>query len=294
MLKLLSEYKNGNYTVKIYDDGTKIRETEDDVFNAEFPENIDIKITNMCNNNCTFCYESSTPSGKHGILNYPFINSLKPYTELAIGGGNPLEHPDLEEFLLKLKSKNIIANITIRQNDFITNYELLKYYSDNKLIYGIGISLIDPNDEFINLVKDFPNAVIHTIIGILTPHQIIKMYDQKLKILILGYKTLGKGVEFKNENEESYNNNFEFLNANIIKMIPKFKVLSFDNLALTQLDMQSKLPNEIWEECYMGDDGQHTMYIDLVKRTYSKNSLSQDRFNLLDDITHMFSHVKTL
>ena len=31
--------------------------------------------------------------------------------------------------------------------------------------------------------------------------EIIKMYDQKLKILILGYKTLGKGVEFKNENE---------------------------------------------------------------------------------------------
>ena len=48
---LLSKYNNGNYTVEIYDNGTKIRETKEEDFIASFPENIDIKITNYCLNN---------------------------------------------------------------------------------------------------------------------------------------------------------------------------------------------------------------------------------------------------
>ena len=44
-MKLLGKYNNGNYTVSLFDDGTKIRETEADFFDAEFPENIDCKIT---------------------------------------------------------------------------------------------------------------------------------------------------------------------------------------------------------------------------------------------------------
>ena len=46
---LIGEYINGNYTVKIYEDGTKIRETKEDEFISSFPESIDLKITNRCN-----------------------------------------------------------------------------------------------------------------------------------------------------------------------------------------------------------------------------------------------------
>ena len=45
MLKLLGVYKNGNYTVKILSDGTKIRETNEDEFIPSFAENCDVKIT---------------------------------------------------------------------------------------------------------------------------------------------------------------------------------------------------------------------------------------------------------
>lgn len=46
-------YKNGNYTVKFnLKDGTKIRENDLDFFDAEFPESMDLKITNRCSNNC--------------------------------------------------------------------------------------------------------------------------------------------------------------------------------------------------------------------------------------------------
>lgn len=293
-MNLLSKYNNGNYTVEIYDDGTKIRETEEETFEASFPENIDIKITNKCLNNCNFCFESSSPEGKHGNLNADFIKSLHPYTELAIGGGNPLSHPDLHEFLKVLKENKIIANITIRQNDFLNNLELLKNYTDNKLLYGIGVSLIEPTDEFIKEIQQFPNAVIHTIAGLLTKEQLIKLFNKKLKILILGYKTRGKGENYKHEFEKDIFLNIEFLKQNILKLTPLFKVVSFDNLAIEQLELQKQINPKVWEEFYMGDDGKHTMYVDLVKQTFSKNSLSEERFELMSNIEEMFNIVKKL
>ena len=293
-MNLLSKYNNGNYTVEIYDDGTKIRETEEETFEASFPENIDIKITNKCLNNCNFCYESSSPEGKHGNLNVDFIKSLHPYTELAIGGGNPLSHPDLHEFLKVLKENKIIANITIRQNDFLNNLELLKYYTDNKLLYGIGVSLIEPTDEFIKEIQQFPNAVIHTIAGLLTKEQLIKLFNKKLKILILGYKTRGKGENYKHEFEKDIFLNIEFLKQNILKLTPLFKVVSFDNLAIEQLELQKQINPKVWEEFYMGDDGKHTMYVDLVKQTFSKNSLTEETFDLMSNIEEMFKIVKKL
>ena len=293
-MNLLSKYNNGNYTVEIYDDGTKIRETEEETFEASFPENIDIKITNKCLNNCNFCYESSSPEGKHGNLNVDFIKSLHPYTELAIGGGNPLSHPDLHEFLKVLKENKIIANITIRQNDFLNNLELLNNYTDNKLLYGIGVSLIEPTDEFIKEIQQFPNAVIHTIAGLLTKEQLVKLFNKKLKILILGYKTRGKGENYKHEFEKDIFLNIEFLKQNILKLTPLFKVVSFDNLAIEQLELQKQINPKVWEEFYMGDDGKHTMYVDLVKQTFSKNSLSEERFELMSNIEEMFKIVKKL
>ena len=49
---------------------------------------------------------------------------------------------------------------------------------DNKLIHGLGISLRNPDDEFINLVKQYPNAVIHVINGICSPEQFEKLAEE--------------------------------------------------------------------------------------------------------------------
>lgn len=65
---LLHLYQNGNYDVKIYSDGTKVRTTEDDEFIAQFPENIDCKITNKCDMGCAFCHENSVVDGEKILL----------------------------------------------------------------------------------------------------------------------------------------------------------------------------------------------------------------------------------
>ena len=47
-MNLLAKYKNGNYNVKIYDDGTKIRYNDLDNLTPEFAESNDVTITTVC------------------------------------------------------------------------------------------------------------------------------------------------------------------------------------------------------------------------------------------------------
>ena len=291
MLKLLGVYKNGNYTVKVLSDGTKIRETNEDDFIPSFAENCDMKITDKCDGGCPFCYEGCTPNGRHGdILNYKFLDTLHPYTELAING-NDLSHPDLLPFLQKMKDKNIIVNMTVNQIHFERNYSLIRTLVQQKAIYGLGISLREPTEEFINKAKQFPNAVIHVINGVLSSDDYKALKDNDLKILILGYKQLRRGQDWYDKDYENIVVKQEWLKDNLEEMLSHFKVVSFDNLAINQLNVKRLLNDEEWEEFYMGDDGNYTFYIDMVEGTFGKNSLATERYPIMDSIDEMFQKI---
>lgn len=301
-MNLIGKYQNGNYTVSIFDDGTKIRENDLDFFETEFPESMDLKITNKCHNGCAFCHENSTCDGKHGdIMSPSFIDKLHPYTEIAIGGGNPLEHPDLVPFLEKLKTLKMIPSMTIRQNDFMDNLELITELVNKKLIYGLGISLVSTKqDGFIEAVQKFPNAVIHVINGIVTLDELEMLAYHNLKILILGYKEVrrGKDLFYSDLATQSW---IMQLRKETYDMLPQiigcrwFDVVSFDNLAIKQLNPQRLMSKEKWNEMYMGDDGidgemtSASMFIDMVERQFAKNSCSMDRYPLMDNITDMYN-----
>ena len=301
-MNLIGKYQNGNYTVSIFDDGTKIRENDLDFFEAEFPESMDLKITNKCHNGCAFCHENSTRDGKHGdIMSPSFIDRLHPYTEIAIGGGNPLEHPDLVPFLEKLKSLKMIPSMTIRQNDFMDSLELITELVNKKLIYGLGISLVTTKqDGFIEAVQKFPNAVIHVINGIVTLDELEMLAYHNLKILILGYKEVrrGKDLFYSDLATQSW---IMQLRKETYDMLPQiidcrwFDVVSFDNLAIKQLNPKRLMSKEKWDEMYMGDDGidgemtSASMFIDMVERQFAKNSCSMERYPLMDNITDMYN-----
>ena len=285
-------YKNGNYIVKFnLFDGTKIRETNEDKFIPAFAENMDIKISNYCDRACAFCHEGSTLNGKHAdILNEHFINTLHPYQEVALGGGDVTSHPDLIPFLKKLKELNVISNITVNQIHFEEKQDLIKKLTEEKLVYGIGVSLVNPTEQFISLVKKYPNAVIHTINGVLKSSDINSLINHNLKILILGYKNLRRGKDFYNNEFENIIANQEWLKNNLPSLFNKFQVISFDNLALEQLEVKRLLSASEWDEFYMGDDGTSTYYIDMVERKFAKSSTAtlNERYDVLDSVDDMF------
>lgn len=291
-------YQNGNYTVTIDTrNGTKIRENDLDFFEAAFPESMDIKITNRCNMNCPMCHEDSKCDGAHGdIMSESFIDRLHPYTELALGGGNVLEHPDLIPFLEKCKRLNLIPNMTINQTHFMENLDLITELVNYKLIYGLGISLTNPTEEFISAVKKFPNAVIHVINGIHPIGQLERLKDHNLKILILGYKEFRRGKQLYEDDiwKIIIEGNKDLLYAYLPEVIKEqwFDVVSFDNLAIKQLNPQRLMSREKWDEMYMGDDGEYTLYIDMVSRVFAKNSCSTKRFNIMNNVIDMFNVIK--
>lgn len=293
-MKTLGVYRNGNYRVVIMNDGTKIRETNEDEFIPSYAENCDCKITDKCDGGCPFCYEGCTPNGKHGdILNYKFLDTLHPYTELAING-NDMSHPDLIPFLEKLKEKKVIANMTVNQIHFERHQDMIRELVDKGLIHGLGISLNNPTEKFIKLVKTYPNAVIHVINGILNPSDVGMLADNDLKILILGYKLLRRGVSHYVADHENIECLQYWLKENLEEMLSHFKVISFDNLAIEQLEVKKLMSEEEWSEFYMGDDSEFTYFIDLVEGKFSKNSIAplDERYDILDSVDAMFEKIR--
>lgn len=293
-MKLLAKYQNGNLTTELYDDGTRIRETEDDQFVPAFPENIDVHTSDRCNNGCKFCYSNCTLDGKFGKLSgWHFLETLHPGTEMALNLNFPMPD-DFFDLLRYLKSQGIITNVTINQNHFEAYEDIIKQMYDEELIHGLGISLTRATRVFIEMVQQYPNAVIHVINGLLTKEQYEILKDCHLKILILGYKDVGRGISYHNKEDLLIKNNHEWLYDNLSEVIKHFKVVSFDNLALEQLDVRRLLTDEQWEEFYGGDDGTFSYYINLVDGYFAKNSLSPVHYPIGDlSIDEMFNIIRS-
>lgn len=298
-------YNNGNVRVQRFDDGTVIRYSNDDEFDFAFPENIDLKISNKCTGTeCPWCHEGSGPEGKHGdILNAPWVDTLFKYQEVAIGGGNPLEHPNLISFLEILKEKQVFANITVNQIHFMQCIEVLKWLNKNQLIRGIGISFHHYDEDFIKVVEEFPNAVLHVIAGVLTEEELHKlMVHHNLKILILGYKRIRRGEmyyqqdwEFNNLIKSGIVENIKMIESMMSAMFETFKVVSFDCLAIEQLHVKDHLPKQDWERFYQGEDGTMTFYIDAVNNQFAESSTASmnERYDIGDlSISEMFQIIK--
>lgn len=307
-MSLLARYKNGNYHVEIFDDGTKFRETPDDYFDADFPENMDVKITDRCSQNCPFCYEGCTSDGRHAVLfnddgtpRWMWMRGLHAGTEIALNG-NDLDHPQLEQFLTFLKQNGVLANVTVNQRQFENNFDKLFDWCNHDLIHGLGISLRHFTYEFDQMCRWFSNIVIHTIFGVTPIEEYMALEHRNYRVLILGYKNKNRGVDWMTD--KSHGDTFgvvdvrhfkEYL-AKITSDTTAFKVISFDNLALEQLDIKNLLftgRDDEWEMIYQGDDGTHTFYMDLVQGRFAHDSTQTMTYDIGDlSLEEMLDHVK--
>jgi hypothetical protein len=92
----------------------------DNEFKPEFAENVDVHISNRCDNGCKMCYANCTPDGKFGKLyDWHFLETLHKGTEMALNLNFPMPD-DFINLLTYLKSQEIVVNVTVNQNHFIT------------------------------------------------------------------------------------------------------------------------------------------------------------------------------
>jgi len=121
-MQTLRRHASGYNFIGVPDTGLTVRwgsSVETDPKRAPWPELADISISNRCSKGCAFCYRDSTPEGGLMTLDaYRYaLESLTspvwgPVFQVALGGGEPLEHPDFLQMLDMTREKGIIANFT--------------------------------------------------------------------------------------------------------------------------------------------------------------------------------------
>lgn len=85
-------------------------------WSKDSPELLDISITNYCERGCGFCYRQSNKNGVHMAM-MDLQNIVKQAQKLgvlqiALGGGNPNQHPDFCEILRLIREYDIVPSYT--------------------------------------------------------------------------------------------------------------------------------------------------------------------------------------
>mgnify|MGYP003587208266 CR=1 FL=1 len=280
---ILKQYINGNTLVTLYDNGTREAFTEDDEFRLEYPLNIDIRLSSYCPYGknpktnkaiCSFCHESALadPSLKNTDLSLlkQRLSEIPKEIGLELAVGINYLGTENTEFLRWVRERDMVVNVTINSLSLSeSSVQLVRELLDTKVIQGLGVSY-RPNVELPRAIVEHPNTVVHVIAGIDNIIDVHKLYKQGVKkILILGEKDFGynKGnVNLMSESHYSWR-----------KLLPKllnvFEIVSFDNLALEQLDIKNTLDIKNWDTFYQGE---YSFYINAVTNSYSPSSRSSD------------------
>lgn len=225
-------------------------------------------------------------SGNLAILErfYSLFKQLPYGTEIIILGGNPLLHPGLTNFLDMLRRSGKINSINLHQ-DYIDNdtIDILKKLQDCGNIYNINIycsSTVEPE------YYDIERVTYCVDIG-KSPISILDSLKEE-SVLVLGCKGVNKNL---NNCSEHTTRNIKNWYKNIYKYL-LMDSINFDNLALEQLNMQRLLPEDIWNDYYIGNDNQFSMYVDLVEGKYSASDTSSIRFPIEQSMCNMFSKIR--
>lgn len=165
------------------------------------PELLDISITNYCERSCGFCYRGSGRSGMHMNLEL-YEKILKDAKaagvfQIALGGGNPNQHPNFVEILRMTREYGIVPSYTTNGQGMTTEiYEATKEYAG-----ALAVSWYYPYDDAKTVIETgYAYGIpvnIHFVLdaeNIERARKILK--NEYLKyvnaVIFLNYKPVGK------------------------------------------------------------------------------------------------------
>ena len=280
-------YKNGNYYILTdFQDNKRLAlrlsESPDMDLIPEYPELVDIKLTDVCHIGCTWCYQDSTSDSLHGNLSVikSVISSLNPHiTEVAFGGGDVLQHPDIVEILKYSRDCGLnSSNITM-------NWQSILRYEDKvkevmPFLDAIGISITGKGQIplVVEKLKEIncyiPSRICFHVIPDLYSKDLllkilkeIKDYSLESDVLFLGFKTNGRGFTANARHVEDMSNIFDYIVLHNISLQCDTKFVK-DYLEIVK-EYGSELTYDIKE-------GEFSMNIDCVEEFYSQSSYNLD------------------
>lgn len=281
-------YKNGNSEITLQSDGSRVISFENEL-KLDYPLNLDIRVSNKCSfglnlkNNkafCNFCHESATTTGNN--CNYEnlkeILKDLPKGIELAIGCNEFTT--ELYNFLSWCFDKEFICNLTINQGHIKRDNLNITTAINDGYIKGLGVSYRESLKwDIPQFILDYQNTVFHVIIGIDDFKDILNLHELGVKkILCLGEKNFGF-----NENKVDLNSNkHKQWYWYVRKLFDKFEIVSFDNLALEQLNIKRFLSKQDYK---IFNQGEYSFYIDATKEIFKPSSrnkeyISWDKVNI--------------
>ncbi len=285
----LATYRNGGYQVDIHADGTKVRTEVDSSLAPVLPEQMDLKLTDWCDAGCAWCHEKSTPKGVHGNVDraLELLQVLPAGVEVAIGGGDPLSHPDFERFVRGIRGYGLVPSVTVNGRHFERHRPVLERLTQEGQLFGVGVSFSKehglPN-------WDYEHMVLHLIAGVDHP-SVLDEAKQRMKVLLLGYKRFGRGAKLFEIRTKEVQDTLAAWYRELF-VVAQNHHLSFDNLAIEQLKPERLFKSvDTYRSQYMGPEGQFSMYIDAVTETFALSSYSAERFPWTH-MRDMFAHVR--
>ena len=279
----LYSYHNGNSVVKLFEDGTREISTLAPSFDFDYPLNIDIRCSTKCSfgynpkkgkSTCEFCHESSRTDGKecdYTALRQKLVG-LPKGIELAVGCNKATDNMDA--FLFWCRLNDYVVNLTINQGHIDKNYDRLRSWIDMGFIHGLGVSYrrnMKWNFGFCNYILCYPNTVFHVIAGIDDINDVLSLKDKGVKkILVLGEKDFGFNTGKVDLTTKCHKEWYWWVK----KLFTEFDTVSFDNLALEQLNIKRFLTPEQWNEFHQGE---YSFYINAVEKYFAPSSRSNEK-----------------
>lgn len=256
--------------------GAKIRlsfKSDKELHAGETPELVDICITKQCFHGCKFCYQDATRDGVHAkkddISFLLYKLSEADVFEVALGGGEPVRHPDFVEILKDARTQGIVPNFTTADSDWIYDKNNTKIADAVRKYCGsFAISLTDyhavkavakwnDSDERVKATLQIP-------MGCFSWEQVSRALNQAealgIPVTLLGYKKIGRANKFKKQEYKQ-----------IVDWMSEKHYFGADTLFVEEFDKELK---EIGVSPILVADkeGRFSCYIDAVNKTIGKHS----------------------
>lgn len=223
---------------------------------GSIPELIDLSITSKCPYECEYCYQNSTPDGGHAELEhireiFDVLRDLEVF-EVAMGGGEPSLHPDLNEILVLAKERRIVVNFSTKNLDLLRNIHKHKLVWEKVGAIAFSVSCLSETRDFLELYlkKSKKNKVsysnllrkakVHIVMCVSPLKEIMEILDLFEKnefysgVTLLDYKMVGRG---SSQQPYSYDGLFSCLENFYEKLNDEFR-----------LGIDTPLVQRFWDE----------------------------------------------
>ena len=181
--------------------------TQSPDFHPATPCLVDVKITNRCSFGCAFCYQGSVPTGRTAKLSiYDVARTLGEARvfEVAIGGGEPTQDKDFDQWLDTFRYNGITAHFTTRDLLWLEDPSRAQKYLQGGTSFAYStetpegvLRLGDAWDNYLrecakNRYVQRPSVqIIHGMTDVVAMARACE--DARLPLTILDYKTTGRG-----------------------------------------------------------------------------------------------------